>query len=256
MDTTAIRLAVFITGLILFIFLETIFPKRKRLFSRLKRWPTNITITALNTLLLRLSPLLPISVAIYAKSNNIGLLNIITIPTAIKTIIALILLDLIIYIQHWAFHQTPILWKLHRMHHMEQDLDVTSALRFHPIEIILSSILKILAVLTLGISPLGILIFEIILNFMAMFNHANIKIPKLLDKILRTIIVTPDFHRIHHSTKGEESNSNYGFNLSLWDYIFKTHTKQPKLGQSKMRLGLLNFQEKTSIRDALLNPFK
>ena len=237
-----IRLLIFTGSFVLFAILESLKPKRVRIYRRIKRWPSNILLVGFNTLLIRLIPwLLPFQIAAYAKKNGWGLLNILSWNYWIEFIIAIILLDLIIYWQHRFFHRIVFLRKIHRLHHLEQDLDVTSALKFHPFEIIISLFIKSIAVLILGLSIDEILVFESILNTMAMFNHMNVRMPEKLDSLLRKVIVTPDMHRVHHSINPVESDMNFGFNLSLWDYIFKSYLKDSRKGQIDMKLGHAAF---------------
>lgn len=204
------------------------------------------------------APLVAIGAAIYAEGHGIGLFNWLAWPTWTEILIAVVVLDLAIWFQHWAAHRFTVLWRLHQMHHADVDIDVTTAIRFHPIEIALSMLWKIACVLVLGISPIAVLLFEIILNACAMFNHANIALPHGLDRILRLVIVTPDMHRIHHSALGREHNSNYGFNLSVWDRLFGTYTDQPVAGHTGMTIGLPAYQSEgpTRLGWSLTLPFR
>ncbi len=248
MSDTVIRLGIFMTALILFCGLETLFPKKKRTQKRIKRWLTHLGFTLINTLAIRLlGPIVALTVASWAAANNIGLFNLnfrnlTQWPFWFETITAFILLDFAIYLQHIATHKIPILWQLHKVHHSDRDLDASSALRFHPIEIMLSMIYKCALVLLIGPSVLVVLVFEIALNASAIFNHANLSLPQWFDKLLRIVIVTPDMHRVHHSVLPEETDQNYGFNFSLWDRLFQTYLPAPKAGHENMTIGLSEHQ--------------
>lgn len=223
---------------------EVVAPRRTLRASKAVRWLNNLAITFLNTFILRLlAPAAAIATANLASERGWGVLNSIALPSAVKIILAVLVLDLAIYVQHWIFHIVPLFWRLHRMHHTDLDLDVTSGARFHPIEILLSMLIKVGVVTAIGASALSVLIFEVLLNATAMFNHSNIYMPRWLDRVLRLFLVTPDFHRVHHSVIIRETNSNYGFNLPWWDYIFRTHNAQPKMGHSDMKIGLANYRD-------------
>ena len=234
-------------GITILIFLvlssaEYAIPKRPRAQDRPARWFTNWAILAAGAIGLRLMnlavPLLALGVAIWAQDRGFGLFNLTAWPLWVEFLLAIILLDLAIWAQHLATHKIPILWRLHQVHHADVDVDASTALRFHPIEIMLSMVIKGVVVLILGASPAAILVFAVILNGMAMFNHANIAIPGRLDRILRRVVVTPDMHRVHHSTDRAEHDTNYGFNLSLWDHLFGTYKAQPDKGHQAMDTGL------------------
>jgi len=238
-----VRLSVFIGILLLMAGLETVFPKRNREVSRWVRWPNNFALVALNTAVLRvLFPVAAIGVALYAQSHNWGLINRFGVPAAYAIPAVVIVLDCAIYLQHRVFHAIPILWRLHRMHHSDIDIDVTTGARFHPVEIVLSMLIKFVVILLLGAPAVAVLIFEVILNATAMFNHANVRVPHGLDKWLRLIVVTPDMHRVHHSVVIEETNSNFGFNLPWWDLMFRTYRAQPTAGHDGMTIGLPFFR--------------
>ncbi len=240
---TEVRLASFAGLLILFSGLEAVFPKKKRVQARLGRWFTNISLSLLSNILLRiLFQVTAIGTALFAASKGWGLLNLVLLPFWIELLIALILLDLAIYWQHVLTHKIPVLWRLHKVHHADRDIDASSGVRFHPVEIVLSLLYKMMVILLLGPSAIAVLLFEIILNGSALFNHANIKLPKSVDRVLRLLIVTPDMHRVHHSVLNEETNSNFGFNLSVWDRIFGSYRDQPKLGHDDMTIGLAEYQ--------------
>jgi len=223
---------------------EVVSQKRPLTAPRWIRWYSNISIVFLNTFILRLIfPVLVVGFAAIAQQKGWGILNMVGLPGIVEFIIAIVLLDLIIYAQHAAFHRYRFLWIFHKMHHADLDLDVTSGSRFHTLEIIISIFIKYAAVFLIGPSPATVVVFEIILNGMAMFNHGNLHIPTSLDRFLRYMIVTPDFHGVHHSVIRAETNSNYGFNLSIWDRIFKTYNAQPEKGHDGMSIGLEIFRE-------------
>lgn len=258
-----LRFGVFALVFVVMALFEIASPKRTLVAPKGRRWLTNLAIVGIDSLLVRLMaalavPLVAIAAAVYAEANHIGLFNLLDWPVWLEILIAVVVLDLAIWFQHWAAHTIPALWRLHQMHHADVDIDVTTAIRFHPIEIALSMLWKIVCVLALGISPLAVLLFEIILNGCAMFNHANVALPAWLDRGLRTVIVTPDMHRVHHSVIGGELNSNYGFNLSIWDRMFGTYTAQPSKGHEGMTIGLSTYQSEAPTRLAwsLLLPFR
>lgn len=243
----ALRLTVFIIVLLALAALELFSPRRSLIAPKARRWLTNLSIVAIGSLLVRAMaavavPLVAVAAAIFAARNGIGLFNLVAWPAWLEVAVALIVLDLAIWVQHWASHKVPLFWRLHRMHHADRDVDVTTALRFHPFEIALSMLWKIVCVLALGASPVAVILFEVILNGCAMFNHANLKLPAALDRILRLVLVTPDMHRVHHSVLRREHDSNYGFNLSLWDRVFGTYVPQPRDGHEAMQLGLPEYQ--------------
>ena len=240
---SALRLSFFIGILLVMMLLEFSFPKRPLRLGR-QRWWANLGIVVLNSLVARLVlPAGAVGAAIWAQNHHIGLLPLLSLGDSMQLLMALLLLDGVIYAQHVAFHRIPILWRLHQVHHADRDMDVTTGLRFHPIEIILSMLIKIAVVVALGAPVLAVILFEIILNGMAMFNHANIRLPQRLDGLLRLLVMTPDAHRIHHSLLWHETNSNYGFNLSLWDQLFHTYRKQPDAGHQQMVIGLSQYQQ-------------
>ncbi len=238
-----LRGGLFLSLLVLFILAESLSPKRRRVFGRLKRWRTNFGITIVNTITIKLlGPVTAIATAGYASHYQLGFFNHIDLSIGIEFFLTLIVLDFAIYIQHVATHKIPVLWRLHKVHHSDRDIDTSTALRFHPIEIVLSMVYKCAVVLALGPAAFAVLTFEAILNGCAMFNHSNLHIPAWFDKYLRLFIVTPDMHRVHHSVRPEETNSNYGFSLSLWDRVFRTYKDQPMDGHDQMTIGLLEHQ--------------
>jgi sterol desaturase/sphingolipid hydroxylase (fatty acid hydroxylase superfamily) len=241
-----IRVAVFLSVFILFAILEAIFPKKQRTQPRLDRWLSNIVIIIIDIITIRLiRQVSAISVALIAAQNGWGLLNWLALPVWLELFIAIAVLDLAIYFQHVASHKLPILWKLHRVHHADRDIDVTTGARFHPLEIVLSILYKCFIIILLGPSIFAVFLFEVILNASALFNHSNLRLPYSIDKKLRLIVVTPDMHRIHHSINSSELNSNFSFFLSIWDKIFKTYKDQPKEGHLKMTIGLKQYQDKS-----------
>ena len=237
-----IRLSIFLGIFSLLSLIEIARPRRAQVVSRKKRWFTNWGIILVDTLTLRLLalvlPLLAVGAAVDAHTLGLGLFHIVDLPFAIEFILTILVLDFAIWLQHVLTHKIPLLWRLHRVHHADRDMDVTTAIRFHPIEILLSMLLKIGLVYILGPSAIAVIVFEILLNGLAMFNHANIHLPPRVDHILRKIIVTPDMHRVHHSVKRTEHDSNYGFALSIWDQMFGTYVPQPQCEHDNMAVGL------------------
>lgn len=240
----SIRLSAFFGIFSVMALWELTAPRRQRLFSRLQRWPGNLGIVALNTLLVwLLFPVLAVGMAAIAEARGWGILHHLQWPFWLRLTLGLVLLDLVIYLQHVMVHALPVLWRLHRVHHADPDYDLTTGARFHPIEIILSMALKLLTITAFGPPVVAVVLFEVILNGMAMFNHANIELPAGLDRRLRWLLVTPDMHRVHHSMAADETNSNFGFNLSLWDRLLGTYREQPRLGQIGMEIGLASLRD-------------
>lgn len=239
---TVIRLGIFLGIFVVIASLETVAPRRVRQQSRKSRWFTNWSITVANALTLRAfafaMPLLAVGAAIDAQSHGFGLFNNLDWPAWFEVFFAILILDFAIWAQHLITHKVPILWRLHWVHHTDVDMDVTTAIRFHPVEIALSMALKIGLVDVFGAAAIAVIMFEILLNGTAMFNHANIRLPLWLDAIVRRVLVTPDMHRVHHSVHREEHDSNYGFALSIWDRLFGTYIAQPKAGHDQMQVGL------------------
>lgn len=257
---TAIRMGSFFGVLILMAVWEVLAPRRASTISRIVRWGNNLGLVVFNTVLLRLIfPTAAVGVAIFASEHNWGLLNYVQLPSFAVVVISIVVMDFVIYFQHILMHAIPVLWRLHRVHHADLDYDFTTGVRFHPLEIIVSMLIKFAAILMLGPPVIAVLIFEVILNAMSMFNHGNVKLPAFLDRTLRLLIVTPDMHRIHHSVEEDESNRNFGFNLSLWDRFFGTYRKQPRAGHERMVVGIQNYRglrDVTSIQGLLLLPFR
>jgi sterol desaturase/sphingolipid hydroxylase (fatty acid hydroxylase superfamily) len=238
---------------------ELLLPCRALLVGRKPRWPGNLGILAVDALAVRLViPAAAVGVAIMAAEKGWGLFNLTTIPGWLAAIGGFLILDLAIYAQHYAFHHVPWLWRLHRMHHADLDIDLTTGVRFHPIEILISMAIKIAIVLLFGIPAIAVLIFEIVLNATSVFNHANVAMPKGVDRLLRLVVVTPDMHRVHHSIIRAETDSNFGFNLPWWDWLFGTYRAQPAAGHQRMTIGLPIFRNVRELRiDRLLTqPFR
>ena len=203
----------------------------------------------IDTLLVRiLFPIAAVGLALVADAKGWGLLNLVAVPDWLAVIVAIILLDLVIYAQHVLFHANPLLWRLHRMHHADLDIDVTTGIRFHPGEILLSMVIKMGAVVALGAPALAVIVFEVLLNATSMFGHSNIRLPAAVDRHLRRILVTPDMHRVHHSIVRRETNSNFGFNLPWWDHLFGTYRAQPAAGHEAMTIGLAQFRDPAELR--------
>ena len=248
-----IRLSAFLGILTIMICWERIAPKRQLLKSRLKRWGTNFALVVLNSVILRLLfPTAAAGIALYAQQQGWGLFNAdfsVTWPATLVLISSILLFDLCIYWQHRLMHQVPVLWRLHKVHHADPDIDVSTGARFHPIEIIVSMLIKFALVIALGMPVVAVILFEVILNATSMFNHSNVRLPEKLDAFVRWFLVTPDMHRVHHSQIEFETNSNYGFNIPWWDKIFGSYRAQPELGHDKMKIGLKEYQrDKDSIQ--------
>src|SRR2546421_8788914 len=217
---------------------ELFTPRRPQAIGRNWRWPNNLGVVAVDVLLVRiLLPITAVGLALFAEARGIGLFNMIAPPMWVSIPASVILLDLAIYLQHVLFHAVPALWRLHRMHHADLEFDVTTGVRFHPVEIVLSMMIKLGVVLALGAPALGVLIFEVLLNATSMFNHGNVRLAQPIDRFLRTIVVTPELHRVHHSIEPAETNSNFGFNLPWWDPLFVTDRAQPVSGHTGMTNG-------------------
>jgi sterol desaturase/sphingolipid hydroxylase (fatty acid hydroxylase superfamily) len=223
---------------------ERRFPRRAPLVRPSLRWFANISVHVVNSILPRLVfPLLPVGLALLWEERGWGLLNGIGLPGAAAGVIGFVALDFVIYVQHVLFHHVDLFWRLHRMHHLDLDLDLTTALRFHPLEILVSLAIKLAAVALLGPPAPAVLLFEVLLNGMTMFNHGNFRIPERPDGLLRRLVVTPDMHLTHHSTLRQENTRNFGFNFSFWDRLFGTYLAEPAAGRQGMVIGLTNFQD-------------
>ena len=235
------------------VLLELAWPKRAPRWPRARRWVTNLAVVGLGILVVRLLaflavPLVAVGAAIIAQHHGWGLFNLVAWPSVLEIGLAVVVLDYAIWLQHVAMHKVPILWRVHQMHHADVDFDVTTALRFHPFETGLSMLYKVAWVLALGAAPLAVVLFEVILNGCAMFNHANVNLPRRLDWILRQVLVTPDMHRVHHSIERREHDTNFGFNLSIWDRLFGTYTPEPEKGHLGMTIGLQPYQSEAPTR--------
>lgn len=257
--TTAVRFGIFLAVFVGMAIWEILAPRRQQQWAPWQRWPSNLLLVAIDTLVVRL--LVPFSLTEFAawlSAQGWGLLNAWPFPAMIGIPLAILLLDLVIYAQHVAFHYIPMFWRIHRMHHSDLEFDVTTGVRFHPIEIVLSVLLKMAAIAVLGAPAIAVLLFEILLNATSMFNHGNVLLPEAADSLARQIIVTPDMHRVHHSVAIEETNSNFGFNLSIWDRVFGTYRAEPKAGQLGMIIGIEMFRNPTEFRvDRMLTqPFR
>lgn len=244
----AIRLTIFLVMLIGMAVWEIAVPRRRVEIPRLLRWSNNLALVAIDTLLVRLVfPVVAVGLAVIAQENGWGLLNQISIPFWVAVLIAILALDLAIYFQHVLFHAVPVLWRLHRMHHADLEFDVTTGLRFHPLEIMLSMLIKLGVVMALGPPALAVLIFEVLLNASSLFNHSNIRLPLRMDAVLRLFIVTPDMHRVHHSIHPSETNTNFGFNVPWWDRLLGTYLAQPRSGHEEMTIGIEQFRNRRSL---------
>lgn len=259
MEDGTIRLGIFAGAFLVFALLELVIPRRSEPQERTQRWVTNLGMSLINTLVLRfVMPVLAVTAAFWAQINDIGLSYWLGINPIIAGTIAFFALDFAVWFMHLLSHKVPFLWHMHKVHHADPRFDVTTALRFHPLEIMLSMLWKIAVVIALGAPVAAVIVFEVVLNAAAMFNHANIKLPLKLDRILRWIIVTPDMHRIHHSVIRRETDSNYGFNFPWWDRLFATYCADPEMGQEKMVFGLKQYrgQEPRQLGWSLLLPLR
>lgn len=254
-----IRLGAFASVFATMALWETLAPRRRQAIGRLRRWPGNLGVVAIDTLLVRLVfPTAAVGVALVAQVGGWGLFPALNVPPWLAVIVAVVVLDLAIYLQHVLFHAVPVLWRLHRMHHADLEIDVTTGARFHPIEILLSMAIKLGVVAALGAPAVAVLIFEVLLNASSMFNHGNVRLPRRLDRVLRWLVVTPDMHRVHHSILPRETNSNFGFNLPWWDRLFGTYRAQPQAGHQAMTIGIEQFRDPHELRldRMLLQPFR
>ena len=243
-----VRLAFFLGVLVVMALWEVAAPRRRREIPRLLRWTNNLGIVVLDTLVVRLAfPILAVGLALMAEQRGWGLFNVVATPGWVAFLVSVLALDLAIYLQHVMFHAVPTLWRLHRMHHADLEFDVTTGLRFHPVEILMSMGIKLAVVAALGPPAVAVLVFEVILNATAMFNHSNVNIPPAIDRVLRLVVVTPDMHRVHHSTDMRETDSNYGFNLPWWDRLMGTYRAQPAAGHEGMSIGIEQFRTRRDL---------
>lgn len=249
-----LRLSTFAGVFTVMVIWELVAPRRKSGLTRAQRWPGNVGILIVDALLLRLVfPGTAVAFALVIEMRGWGLLELVSLPAWLAFAVALLLLDLVIYLQHVLFHAVPVLWRLHRVHHTDLAFDVTTGVRFHPVEILLSMIIKFAAIAALGPSAAAVLVFEVLLNSSSMFNHGNVRISVTLDRVLRWIVVTPDMHRVHHSIVRNETNSNFGFSFPWWDRWFGTYRAQPAAGHTDMTIGIEQFRDAGDMRlDRLL----
>ena len=254
-----LRLGVFLGVLVLLLGAEALWPARTPGPEKLWRRTNNLALVTLNTLLIRLLfPTAAVGFALVLQARGWGLFNLLGTPAWISIPLSVMALDLVIYVQHLVFHRVALLWRLHRVHHADLGFDATTGLRFHPLEIFISMLVKLVAVILLGAPALAVLAFEVLLNASSLFEHANLRLPEAVDRSLRFLIVTPDMHRVHHSVLPAETNSNYGFNLAIWDRLFRTYRAQPLAGHSRMTIGVPAFRDVAEARiDRLLTqPFR
>jgi sterol desaturase/sphingolipid hydroxylase (fatty acid hydroxylase superfamily) len=254
-----VRLGVSVGVFVLLAAWELIGPRRRQPSGRAARWPGNLGIVVLDTILVRVVfPVTGVGLALLAEARGWGLFNLAALPNWIAVAASVVLLDLAIYLQHVLFHAVPALWRLHRMHHADLAFDVTTGLRFHPVEILLSMLIKLMVIAALGAPALSVLIFEVLLNATSMFSHGNIRLPERFDRVLRWLVVTPDMHRVHHSILPRETNCNFGFNLPWWDRLFGTYRPKPAAGHEAMTIGIEQFRDWRELRldRMLLQPFR
>jgi sterol desaturase/sphingolipid hydroxylase (fatty acid hydroxylase superfamily) len=255
-----IRMSFFFGILIVMAVWEIVAPRRALTISKAVRWANNLGLVFFNSFLLRLIfPAAAVGMAVFASENGWGIFNYYQAPFWVAIVFSVVVMDFIIYLQHVMVHAVPALWRLHRMHHADLDFDVTTGARFHPVEIILSMLIKFATIVVLGPPVVAVVIFEVVLNATAMFNHANVRLPLRLDRILRWIVVTPDMHRVHHSVEDDEANSNFGFNLPWWDRFFGTYRDQPRGGHDGMKIGIRKYREPKEVAwfpGMMMLPFK
>lgn len=253
----AVRLPAFAAVLTAMALAEALAPRRLQKHGRLARWPSNLGLIVISAALLKvIFPLSAVAFAMWCEARGIGLLNLSGVATTAAWAavpLTVVVLDLAIYAQHVLFHRVPVLWRLHRMHHADLEFDVTTGIRFHPVEMILSMAIKLAVIALLGVPALAVLIFEVLLNATALFSHSNARLPLGLDRVLRVLLVTPDMHRVHHSVVANETHSNFGFCLPWWDRLFRTYRDQPAAGHEGMKIGLPAFRDPAELRlDKLL----
>jgi sterol desaturase/sphingolipid hydroxylase (fatty acid hydroxylase superfamily) len=254
----AVRLGAFLGIFAVMALWELVGARRRLTTAKGARWFANLGITILNTVVVRLVfPGAAVGVAVLAADRGWGLLNQVSAPSTLSIVGAVLLLDLAIYLQHVMFHAIPILWRLHMVHHADVDFDVTTGLRFHPVEIVLSMLIKVAVISALGPPVVAVLIFEVLLNATAMFNHGNVRLALSLDHVVRWFVVTPDMHRVHHSVVVRETNSNFGFNLPWWDRLLGTYVAQPAAGHEALTIGLEQYQDqcRQTLPWMLVQPF-
>lgn len=255
----AVRLGIFAGIFVLMALLETLMPRKDRVQPRGRRWIANLGLVVAGTLLLRVSmPILAIGMALVASQNGWGLLAMVSLPVWVEIVIAFLLLDLLMYTQHVLFHRIPLFWRFHKIHHADRDLDVTSGVRFHPVEAVLSMLWKMLCIVAIGPAAIAVFLFEVILNAASLFHHANFRLPTAADRVLRWAVVTPDMHRVHHSVHRSETDSNFSFFLTIWDRLFGTYVAQPRDGHQGMTIGLGEYQsdQPSGLVWSLIEPFR
>jgi len=253
-----IRVLAFVGTFLALVAWESWAPRRRLAVDRSWRWPNNLAMVVVGTLLLRaLFPLAAVGAALLAADAGWGLFNAWPVAPGPAILLSVVMLDLAIWAQHRLFHRLPLLWRMHRMHHADLDIDVTTGLRFHPLELALSMLIKVAVVLLIGAPPLAVLAFEVLLNATSLFSHSNVALAPRIDAALRWLVVTPDMHRVHHSWDPRETDRNFGFNLSCWDRFFGTYQEQPRLGHDRMTIGLPQFRDPRELRldRMLLQPF-
>lgn len=253
LDVTAIevmvRLPAFAGVLVIMALVEILAPRRPQEHGRLARWPANLGMIVISAALIKvIFPVSAVAFALWCEVRGIGLFHLIGLSGWAAALLAVVLLDLAIYTQHVVFHHVPMMWRLHRMHHADLEFDVTTGIRFHPVEMILSMAIKLGVIAALGAPALGVLAFEVLLNATALFSHSNARLPPGLDRVLRLLVVTPDMHRVHHSVVPRETHSNFGFCLPWWDRLFHTYRAQPEAGHDGMRIGLPVFRDPCELR--------
>jgi len=244
----AVRLAAFFGVLLILTVAELLFPRRSLRAAKGPRWFSNLALVVINSVAARLLiPLTAVAAALLTDQRGWGLLHLVHAPAWLETLLAVVALDLAIYGQHVAFHHVPALWRLHLVHHADLDFDVSTGVRFHTLEILLSALIKLVVIVLLGPSATAVVIFEVLLNATSMFSHSNLRLPLRLDRVLRRILVTPDMHRVHHSVRRQETDSNFGFNLPWWDHLFGTYRDQPADGHVAMTIGLPNLRNERQV---------
>lgn len=243
-NEVTIRLSFFLGVFAVMAMWEIIAPRRALTVSKAVRWANNLALVFLNSFILRwLFPAAAVGMAAFASEQGWGIFNYYQTPFVVTVVVSVIAMDFVIYLQHVMVHAVPVLWRFHRVHHADPDFDVTTGARFHPIEIILSMLIKFAVIAVLGPPVLAVVIFEVLLNATAMFNHSNVRLNIMFDKILRLLVVTPDMHRVHHSVEDDEANSNFGFNLPWWDRLFGTYRDQPRAGHENMTIGIHTYND-------------
>lgn len=252
-----IRLAAFTSVLAAMAVWELFAPRRRLSAPRSRRWSSNLGLVLIDSIVVRLLfPAGAVGAALLSAENGFGLFNLVSTPSWVAVAVSIVALDLVIFGQHVLFHRIPLLWRLHRVHHADSDFDVTTGVRFHPVEIILSMLIKVAAVVAIGAPAVAVLAFEVLLNASAMFSHGNVRMPARLERTIRRLLVTPEMHRVHHSVLRHETDSNFGFNLSLWDRLFGTYRETPEAGHEEMTIGVSGFRDprELALHRMLLQP--